>query len=107
MGLLNLLPSKLSTIVVNFGFLLGGLILPKLSYKSKKLKIIDIRTYKEWKMTGIIPNSYLINMHEEDFSENINFIKDSPLTLEVKNILSNSFGFGGTNVSLIFSKFNG
>ena len=45
------------------------------SYKLKKLKIIDIRTYKEWKMTGIIPNSYLINMHEEDFSENINFIK--------------------------------
>ena len=42
------------------------------SYKSKKLKIIDIRTYKEWKMTGIIPNSHLINMHEEDFSENIN-----------------------------------
>ena len=25
------------------------------SYKSKKLKIIDIRTHKEWKMTGIIP----------------------------------------------------
>ena len=45
------------------------------SYKSEKLKIIDIRTYKEWKMTGIIPDSYLINMHEEDFSENINFIK--------------------------------
>ena len=46
------------------------------SYKSKKLKIIDIRTFKEWKMTGIIPNSYLINMHQEDFSENLDFINE-------------------------------
>ena len=52
------------------------------SYKSKKLKIIDIRTHKEWKMTGIIPNSYLINMHEEDFSENINFIKEIEKVLD-------------------------
>ena len=52
------------------------------SYKSKKLKIIDIRTYREWKMTGIIPNSYLINMHEEDFSENINFIKETEKVLD-------------------------
>ena len=51
------------------------------SYKSKKLKIIDIRTHKEWKMTGIIPNSYLINMHEEDFSENINFIEETKKVL--------------------------
>ncbi len=47
------------------------------SYKSDKLKIIDIRTFKEWKMTGTIPNSYLINMHEEDFSENLNFIEET------------------------------
>ena len=52
------------------------------SYKSKKLKIIDIRTYKEWKMTGIIPNSYLINMHEEDFSENVNFTKETAKVLD-------------------------
>ena len=51
------------------------------SYKSKKLKIIDIRTHREWKMTGIIPNSYLINMHEEDFSENINFIEETKKVL--------------------------
>ena len=50
------------------------------SYKSKKLKIVDIRTYKEWKMTGIIPDSFLINMHEEDFSENINFINETERT---------------------------
>ena len=57
------------------------------SYKSKKLKIIDIRTLKEWKMTGIIPNSYLINMHEEDFSENLKFIeKTEKLLNENKDI---------------------
>ena len=44
------------------------------SYNANELKIIDIRTLKEWKMTGTIPNSYLINMHNEDFSENINFL---------------------------------
>ena len=51
-------------------------------YKSNKLKIIDIRTFKEWKMTGIIPNSYLINMHEEDFSENLNFIEETKKVLD-------------------------
>ena len=45
------------------------------SYKLKKVKIIDVRTLKEWKMTGVIPGSYLVNMHNEDFSENINFTK--------------------------------
>ena len=45
------------------------------SYTANELKIIDIRTLKEWKMTGIIPNSYLVNMHNEDFSENINFLE--------------------------------
>ena len=61
------------------------------SYKLKKLKIIDIRTYKEWKMTGIIPNSYLINMHEEDFSENINFIKETEKVLDENKGLDIAF----------------
>ncbi len=52
------------------------------SYKSNKLKIIDVRTHKEWKMTGVIPNSYLINMHEEDFSENNNFIQETEKVLD-------------------------
>jgi len=45
-------------------------------YKSNKLKIVDVRTKKEWKMTGVIPNSFLVNMHNEDFSENPDFIKN-------------------------------
>ena len=35
----------------------------------------------------------------------IHFIKNSPVEDEINNVLSNSFGFGGTNVSLVFSKF--
>lgn len=55
-------------------------------YKKKQLAIIDVRTVKEWKMTGIIPNTYLINMHNEDFTENPNFLKNVESTLEkIKN----------------------
>ncbi len=43
-------------------------------YNSNQIKIIDIRTEKEWKMTGVIPNTFLVNMHNEDFTENPNFI---------------------------------
>ena len=46
-----------------------------------------------------------LNLDNEIQSKKINFIKNSPLELEISNILSNSFGFGGTNVSLIFSKY--
>ena len=46
-----------------------------------------------------------LNLDNEIQSKKISFIKNSPLELEINNILSNSFGFGGTNVSLIFSKY--
>ena len=45
-------------------------------YKEQNLAIIDVRTLKEWETTGVIPNSYLINMHNQDFTENPNFIKE-------------------------------
>jgi len=54
---------------------------------------------------SILP--YTINLDNPIYSSNINFIKKEPTRLNVDNVLSNSFGFGGTNVSLIFSKFNG
>ena len=60
-------------------------------YKEENLLIIDVRTEKEWKMTGIIPNSYLINMHEEDFSENINFIKETEKVLDENKGLDIAF----------------
>ena len=50
---------------------------------------------------------YNLNLDHEIDSKMINFIKQQPMDLELNNVLSNSFGFGGTNVSLIFSRFNG
>ncbi len=48
-----------------------------------------------------------INLDNPISSSKINFIQRGPMQIEVDNVLSNSFGFGGTNVSLMFSKFNG
>ena len=47
-----------------------------------------------------------LNLENELETKNINFIKSKPLKMNLVNIISNSFGFGGTNVSLIFSKFD-
>ncbi len=55
-------------------------------YNNNELVIIDVRTVKEWKMTGVIPKSYLINMHSEDFTENPNFLNEvKQLVNSVKN----------------------
>ncbi len=48
-----------------------------------------------------------LNLENELETNNINFIKSEPLKMDLTNIVSNSFGFGGTNVSLIFSKYDG
>ncbi|MDC3085895.1 beta-ketoacyl-ACP synthase II [Pelagibacteraceae bacterium] len=48
-----------------------------------------------------------LNLENELETRKINFIKSEPLQMNLSNIISNSFGFGGTNVSLIFSKFDG
>ena len=45
-----------------------------------------------------------LNLKDEIESNKISFVRDKPREIELSNILSNSFGFGGTNVSLIFSK---
>ncbi len=48
-----------------------------------------------------------LNLENEIAASNINFIKNVFLNYNVNNVISNSFGFGGTNVSLVFSQFNG
>ena len=48
-----------------------------------------------------------LNLENELETKKINFIKSEPLKMNLVNVISNSFGFGGTNVSLIFSKFDG
>ena len=50
-------------------------------YENNNLLVIDIRTKKEWIETGIIPKSILVNMHNDNYEENRNFIK------EIDNIL--------------------
>tara|TARA_Y100000768_G_scaffold233120_1_gene176172 strand:- start:6283 stop:7539 length:1257 start_codon:yes stop_codon:yes gene_type:complete len=54
---------------------------------------------------NILP--YNLNLENEVTSKKVKFIKDRPLKNNINNVISNSFGFGGTNVSLMFSKFNG
>ena len=48
-----------------------------------------------------------LNLENEIESKKINFIKSEPHQMNLVNVISNSFGFGGTNVSLVFSKFDG
>ena len=45
------------------------------------------------------------NLCEFPDIEGISFVKDHPLDKDVKYAVSNSFGFGGTNASLVFAKF--
>ena len=39
-------------------------------------------------------------------AENFNILLNTTNNEKIQNILSNSFGFGGTNATLIFSKYN-
>ena len=43
--------------------------------------------------------------NNQPLSKNIHLVKHAPLVQPVNTAMSNSFGFGGTNVSLIFSKY--
>ena len=54
---------------------------------------------------NLIP--YNLNLIDEIPAKKVKYVKNQPLEIKVENVLSNSFGFGGTNVSLMFSKFNG
>ena len=47
-----------------------------------------------------------LNLESAITSKKARFIKSQPFQVNVHNVLSNSFGFGGTNVSLMFSKFD-
>ena len=49
---------------------------------------------------------YNLNLTNEIPSKKIKFIKKQPIHTNINNVISNSFGFGGTNVSLMFSKFD-
>ena len=48
-----------------------------------------------------------INIEElDDVAKDLNIVRET-MTAEINTTLSNSFGFGGTNCTLIFRKING
>ena len=53
---------------------------------------------------NILP--YTINLDSPLPSSKINFLRKEPMELSVNNVLSNSFGFGGTNATLIFKELD-
>lgn len=60
-------------------------------YEKEKLLIFDIRTKKEWQMTGVIPNSILINMHDNNNLERENFLNE--VTSELKLYKNKNIAF--------------
>ena len=50
-------------------------------YKEENLLIIDVRTAKEWKMTGVIPGSILISMHDDNNIERKSFLEEINLKI--------------------------
>ena len=53
---------------------------------------------------NILP--YNLNLDNQIPSEKVKFIKGKTIQTRTNNVISNSFGFGGTNVSLMFSKID-
>ena len=52
-------------------------------YKKNKLIIIDVRTAKEWSMTGVIPKSILLNMHDDNYQERTSFLNELESQLNI------------------------
>jgi 3-oxoacyl-[acyl-carrier-protein] synthase II len=48
-----------------------------------------------------------INVFEQDPQIPLNVIRNQPMEKSFRNVLSNSFGFGGQNATIILSKFEG
>ncbi len=61
--------------------------------------IISVLAIKE----GFIPPT--INLDNPDPECDLDYVPNKPRTVKVKTVLSNSFGFGGTNASLILKEF--
>lgn len=53
---------------------------------------------------GVVPPT--INVHEQDPACAVDVVPNEPRERRVRHALSNSFGFGGTNVSLVLSRLD-
>ncbi len=53
---------------------------------------------------GIIPPT--INIENQDPECNLDYVANSARKADLEVVMSNNFGFGGTNASIIFKKFN-
>ena len=60
-------------------------------YKEENLLIIDVRTEKEWKMTGVIPGSILISMHDDNNLERKSFLEE--INLKISSYKSKKIAF--------------
>ncbi|MBW2222288.1 MAG: hypothetical protein JRF22_07125, partial [Deltaproteobacteria bacterium] len=54
---------------------------------------------------GVIPPT--INYETPDPECDLDYVPNTPREAKVVTVMSNSFGFGGTNATLIFKKFTG
>lgn len=54
---------------------------------------------------GMIPGT--INLVDPDPECDLDYVADGSRTREVRSVLCNSFGFGGTNASIVFKRFEG
>jgi 3-oxoacyl-[acyl-carrier-protein] synthase II len=54
---------------------------------------------------GVVPPT--INLHKPDPDCDLDYTPNQPRERQVRAAMSNSFGFGGHNVSLIIKRFNG
>jgi 3-oxoacyl-[acyl-carrier-protein] synthase II len=54
---------------------------------------------------GVIPPT--VNYETPDPECDLDYVPNTPREAKVKIVMSNSFGFGGTNATLIFREFTG
>lgn len=64
--------------------------------------IVCIKALQE----GIIPPTINLDNQDENVA-NLNYVPHKPVKAEIKYALTNSFGFGGHNASLLFKKYEG